>query len=786
MSYESDFSSDYLDPWGWITQAESVSIESSNVDDSYRKRGFTNTLTISGVLQYCNDKILESVTIRQQKDKLMKKFEEMTGPLQNFIPNSINYTGNQTISDFYPFISALAGVPPESNIIYEPVSLSYDNTNLMDNLSYTATFVLKVFPAKEEILTRVIKIPIANKEGTKDLDIWDGSSISTKVEFNESTNNIIRIVTISGSIQSPNDMPWKEANFFLDNIKSFEGADKVTDLNYEENYDKQTISYSMSFRDEANNENSDFLGIVNIFGENWPLYFSLQISNNDPAMPASGTVNYEKTVPSGDLPKYETLNFNLSLTSPTDLYFSEIEDNNKAQITLLEVYQSARKIIPGQFLPGIIFPGTGDLLSFFNFADDSPIDLWEIITCEPSFDIRNRSLQVTITARRARKVEIRKTKILVPEKEAFLWEKCNFSYSSTSDARSFIFTDTINVSADIVCPRDMTPIQARELIKEIQELPSFDTLKYGPYKLLNKSGNFNDISQTGNFSLQFKKIDIYDNFDEEGKLRPPRTCLWDYGIFTDVEGIQVDVTYTESSNLSREDVVVNTLSVSVRLRQDPEQPPYDGTSGPGSPNTDIQLAMQFLWNKYVSNRFLKLNNIYRISNATKEFNSQSLEGSISLTFTDDGNNSSNEYEEYIEYYGMKLVEPKFTIDGPKKRFSRLTDGFSDGDIAQDHGFDIITASLSGKIIPEYYESFQNNSFYVDYLYVNYGMAFVPNINIGLQYFGRVTSLNSSIDPIKKSGTFNITVEIQPRTNIGSLNIPIFHPENFNAIPKITQ
>jgi hypothetical protein len=742
-SLEPEYGVGYLDPWGFITHAETVSITQSVINSGsgaefYRRRGFTHTLTVNGVLQFSD----QQGTIRFQKDRLVRFIELMKEDPSNF-----NLPIN---AGFFPSI-----VIDPSQAIFEPTNVNFEGGTLIDNARYEVQFVFQLFPAENEIE----EIEVFG------IGLWDGSAISINVQFDRSAGTRKSTTTISASISCPTNMPWEKALIYYDRVLALEdnfGDNILMSVQADKNFDAQTVSYNIT--GDTVEEEGDKSATIELFGFDWSIHGSLQITNNVTKVPVDVNEDKNKVINDSEIPYIETLTYGISVSAPGDVgLLSPNEGPGLPPVTLLDMYANARSIRPGQYKTGLKNVTT-EVDDWAIITDPKPNELWEIIDSNASFDANNKSLSVNITAKRARETAIRKNFGFVGS-EAFLWDGVDISYSNSGNPDSFISTITVGVIGNIQTPDDMTPKQAQDLIDEMLALPDFDE-RYRSYKLVNSTGNYNPHSQSGVFNLSFQKTDIYSFFDENGSPRIPRSCLWGFGIFDDVPNLQVEVTYSQNANTDEDGNNSTDLSIDLSIRQ--------------NPNTFVELsstieqAFEELWQRFVVNQETLNNGIYRFSNGRRNFTSRTLEGQMNLNFTDDGEGDGQKPN--IVFYGIIISNPKYNFKLPRQRFSSNTDGFSHGDFAQKHGFDLMSISLSGKIKGKNYDTIQPpvNEIYASSEYRD-GFLIIAG------YIGRLTDININPDPTKRTADVSFSIEVQPTNSNGLLKEWNFTEDNLGAV-----
>lgn len=749
MALEQEFGNGYLIPWGWITHSESVSIEHSKIGagtsvEIYRRRGYTHTLTINGSLQYSNT----WGTMRTQKDRLTEYIESMKTNPENF--------GLPINAGFYPSIP----INP-SNVVFEPVSLNWEPGVLLDQQKYSVSFVFKIYPDDTEI---------GEMDTALGIKLWDGSNYSVSLNWDRAKKRTVKTVSISASIKCPDQMSWKKALEYYESVASL--SDHVGDaiigtLQYDKNYDQQSVSYSIGFELIGDGDEGDADATIKLFGFLWSIHGSLQISSDTSKVEVSLSTPDSKVVANTALPNVEVLNYTLSVTAPNDVgLVSPNEMPGLGPVTLLDMYANARSIKQGQYLKGLE-SATTENTDWVIIADPDPTKLWEITTVSSSFDPLNKSLSVNISARRARDVVIRKD-LGFANQTAFLWSGSQMSYSRNSDLTSFIFSSTVTANANIQVPNDMTAIQAQELIDEVMALPQFDSSRYRGYKLISKQGNFDRITQTGTYSLQFQQIDLYSFFDDVGNVRSPRPCLWDYNIFQDIVGLQMDVRYNERASLDTNNVLVNELTVDINMRQNPDEYVQRASS--------IESVFTQLWTKFKVNKESIGDPTYRLSAISKNFDSNTLTGQMSLTFTDDGDNSENSGA-FVQFYGIIISDPKYSFKFPTMRFSEFTDGYTNGDYAQKQGMDMCIISLSGRVKFKHYDTItppknvlQSSSDYKE------GYLIIAG------YKGRIQEISIDPDPKNRTADVRFSIKVQPTDANGNIIIPEFDDDTLQAVP----
>ena len=752
MALEQEYGAGYLIPWGWITHAETASVEhikleSGTSGEKFRRRNYTHTLNINGTLQFSD----MWGTVRTQKDSLTEHIESMKDNPNNF--------GLPINAGFYPSIP----VDP-SNIVFEPVSLNFEDGTLIDKLNYTVQFVFTITPADGEI--GEIDIPALG------IDLWDGSTYSTSVQWDRARRRKTNTISIAASISCPAQMSWKKACSFYDRVESLEslvGETVIQNLSYEKNYDQQTVSYNISA--ENISDEGDSTAVLRMFGYDWCIYGSLQISNDESKVEVSLSTPNSKVISNSALPNVEVLTYSLNVGAPGDVGFaSDTESPNLPPVTMLTMLTNARSIRPGQYLKGIE-SATTDNDDWVVIMDPDPTQLWEITQSSESFDPLNKTLSVNITAKRARNITIRKD-LGFTGQTPFIWSGSQMSYNLNSDISSFLFSTSVTINGNIQIPNDMSVSQANTLIEEMKDLPTFDSQKYKGYKLVSKQGNFDRITQTGTYSLQFQQIDLLSFFDEYGEPRSPRSCIWDYEVFNGVSGLQFEVTYGEKTSIDESDNTVNELSIDINMKQNPDE--YI------EKKSNIEQTFNLLWVRFKTNRETLGDGMYRLSSASRNFNSSTLSGTMSLSFTDDGyGDGSDNNASFVDFYGIILSESKYDCKIPTMRFGNFTDGYTNGDYAQKQGLDLFRISLSGVVKKKYFDTINEpkNKIYRSSEYKN-GYLYIAG------FLGRIESI--SINPSVKQQTADVSVSIlvQPTDENGDLVIPKFDLDTLNAISVI--
>lgn len=745
-SLEPEYGVGYLDPWGYITHAETVSIEQAKINSGtgsefYRRRGFTHTLTVNGILQYSDQR----GTIRFQKDRLVQFIEMMKENPANF-----NLPIN---AGFFPSV-----IVDPAQAIFEPVSMSFEGGTLIDNGRYEVQFVFQLFPAADEIE----EIEVFG------IRLWDGSSLSISVDFDRSAGTRRSTTTVSANISCPTNMPWSQALIYYDRVLALQsnvGDSILTNVQVDQNFDEQTVSYSIS--GDTIDEEGDLDATIELFGFDWSNHGSIQITNNRTKTPVDITKDKDIVIDEDDIPYVETLTYSLSVTAPSDVGFtSQNEGPDLPPITLLDMYANARTIRPGQYKTGLRNVST-QVTAWAGITDPAPNELWEIMDINTSFDSRSKSLSVNITAKRARGTAVRKNFGFVGS-DPFLWDGINVSYNNSGNPDSFIFTTTVSVVANIQTPDDMTPKQAQELIDEMLALPDFDE-RYRSYKLTSKSGNYNPLNQTGQFNLTFNKIDIFSFFDDDGNPRTPRSCIWGFGIFDNTPGAQIEASYSQQANTDEDGNTTTDLAIDISIRQDPDTFVEF--------NTTIEEAFESLWQRFVVNQETLNNGIYRFSSGRRNFNSRRLEGQMNLSFTDDGEGEGQRPN--IIFYGIIISDPKYSFKLPKERFSSVTDGFSNGDFAQKHGFDLMNITLSGKVKGENYDTIQppTNQIFDSSEY-QAGFLIIAG------YLGRLQDININTNPTNRTADVSFSIAVQPTDDNGNLKQWDFTEDNLGAVEPI--
>lgn len=746
MALEQEFGNGYLIPWGRITHSETAQVEHSKLEsgmtsEKFRRRGYTHTLSITGVLQYSN----LWGRIRDQKDRLTEHIESMKDNPNNF--------GLPVNAGFYPSIP----VDP-TNVVFEPVSLNFEDSILLDNLKYSAQFVFKIYPTDNEV--GEIDVPVLG------ISLWDGSTYSVSSQWDRARKKKTNNITVSASIKCPDQMSWNKALQFYDRVVSLHslvGEATIGSLQYDKNYDQQTVSYNITA--ENVEEEGDQDAIIRLFGYDWSIHGTLQISNDESKTEVSLSTPNSKVISNNALPNVEVLTYSLNVTAPADVgYVSNTEGPNLPTVTLLDMYTNARAIRPGQYLKGLE-SATTENTEWVTLLDPDPNQLWEITQSSETFDPLNKSLSVNVTARRARDVVIRKT-LGFANQTPFLWSGSQMAFNSNNDIAAFIFSNTVTVNANIQVPNDMNAVQAEELIQEVLLFPDFDSSRYRGYKLTSKQANFDRISQVGTYSLTFQQIDLYSFFDEVGNTRSPRSCIWDYDMFNGITGLQFEVTYSEDASVDENNVVVNTLSVDISMKQNPDE--YIQR------NSSIENTFNQLWVKFKQNKEHLGDGLYRMSSARRSFSSSTLTGQMNLSFTDDGDNADNTGA-FVEFYGIILSNARYNYKIPTMRFGSYTDGYTHGDFAQKQGIDVMKLSLSGTVKQKHYDTINEpkNRIYSSAEYQD-GYLYIAG------YLGRIESL--SIDPNPKTQTAEISVSIivQPTNNSGDIIRPVFDLDTLNA------
>ena len=239
-----DFGTGHIDPWGYILHSEAVSIELANVNSVYRQRNFTHTLSIKGVLLEKDGRGHDRPPILYLKDRLA------------------DYFYNNTVQAVSMGSGIFASVPTEG-VVWEPVSLDFQEDTYTTSLKYTATLVYRKTPTASEIVTRVLTY--------NGVIVWDNSTVDEQISYDRNTRKITKTTSISGNIRCPNDMPWGSestqgtALWFYNEIKTKISQDSdIRDSRFinqqvSKNYDQQTVTYNFSYYEVVDYSNIGFI-----------------------------------------------------------------------------------------------------------------------------------------------------------------------------------------------------------------------------------------------------------------------------------------------------------------------------------------------------------------------------------------------------------------------------------------------------------------------------------------------------------------------------------------------
>ncbi len=698
--------------WGFILHSESVSIDSSQVDDEFRVRGFSHTLNISGVLtrHHAKEYNPDEPVLLNAKDKLA------------------NYFYNNKTVDLGINQGLFPSIPTGETVDWKPVSLNINEGTYVNELRYTATLVYSRYPKDSEIKS----ITLFGKQ------FWDGSTVSYRRSYDRQSKKITQITGVNGSIKSPDNMSWDKALFYFDQANSLQvtavtSNKDITEVEATKNFDQQTVTYNVSGYNVLDQGDAAST-VINLFGHNWPGTVEISIENG--GLRDTHLVGIDAI--------QQNISFNLSITAPEDMEFSDA----------MKHYQYAIGMIPKKK-----YPTFGDPYYRFGLSGD-----WEIERVSPSFNPNRKTVNVAITGYRIiRRRPVQKTQKAVNSGQPFLWSGASINYSASNDIESLIFSEQVSASGQAQIPHDMTEAEAKFIESEINNLKIFDHIKYPGYKLLGKNAYYDQIERTLTFSFQLKKLDFFDPFFVSGSSvryrspnDPDRKIGFSYGVFSGIEGLQFDIQIKEDYSRTEEDDRSFSFNVSGRLLSVMEN------GKPISAPNSVESVLDKLWQTYViQDKKLNKNN-YICNSASRSISINRMEATFNISFTDFGREDSDgrNYFYFPENMGSSglLVSGTFDIDSPIMRYNTSTDGWSDGLVFQEGGLNVRTITLSAAV---HKKEFENNRYRNKWANIEENIR--RNGYLVLKgYKGRIKRLNlSGINLVKKTARVTATIEVQP-------------------------
>lgn len=709
-----EFANGYDATWGLVLHSESIQIDRSKVDSEYRTRGFTHTLNISGV---------HLRTYLTSSDDDPQRLLDVKDKLTTFFYSNDAVAIDSSMTALFP------SIVNEDNIVWEPVSLNIAEGTYTDELKYTATLVYKRNPKDDDIKS----ISVFGK------DFWDGSDVSFKRQYDRITKRITQITTINGTINCPVNMSWTKAIYFFDQANSLQltsgtSNKDITDAEVTKNFDKQTVSYSVSGYSILDKGDSDAFK-MNIFGHDWPGVSEVSIDTN----------SVYDTHLSGIDAALQTVGFSLSISCPDDMEFSDA----------MQHYQYAMSMIPKKF-----YPTFGNNIYRYGINN-----AWEIESINPTFNLTKKTVNISIKGSRIiRRKPISKSLKFTNTGQGFLWTGSSIEYGISSEIQNFIFSESISTSGNAKIPNDMSEIEALIIESEIKKLRIFDNEKYPGYKLTKKAANYNKFERTLTYSIELKKIDFYDPIYIAGSTiryrsanDPDRKVNFSYGVLSSIKNVQFDVEYKEDYSRNEDDSTLFGFSVTGRLKTI-----LDETTGK-QVGESVESILDKIWKEYVDTDKI-LNKKYICNQSSRSISVSAMEGTFSLSFTDFGRESQNIGFYFPENMGSSglLITGQFDEDSSIMQFGSSSDSFSDGLLYQENGKSVRTISLSGSVNRK---EFKNKS------YITKWKRILENVDRNGGFLtlrgasGRVRRLSmSAIDISKKSAKISATIEVQPNIN----------------------
>lgn len=671
--------------WGFLLHNESVTLDQSRLFS-------TDTASDATVRRRktTHQLNISGVFIRSGSSptELLDKKDALSEAFWNDTLGAIQYG-----IDLFPSLPK-TGNSIEPSIYIEPISLNFDEGNYVDQLRYRAVIEYRRFPSSSEI--GVISDLITG------LEIWDGSTISHRQSYDRKTKKITKTTSISGNIKCPDNMPWSKALEFYNAMIGMEvgGPDdgvQIMEREVSKNDDQQTISYNLTTYELISQGE---IAEIEWFGLMWSNLCDITIS----------------TEPN---PKYTHLyngcviqncSLSLSLSVPDD-----IPDWTTAQ----KYYNQAIAM----------------QLGALNITPDG----WEIKTASGSFSSGKRTITVNITAVKYLNIPFN----LINFAGLSIWEASTYSTQYTSEVDNLLFSEQTNISGQAQVPMDMNESNAIAIVNSINSVGLFT----GPYKVLSKQAFYDKFTRQLSYSINLKRLDFYDLFNEGGSFKSHREVSFGHGILSGISGIQSDVTYEQSQSISSEGITVNKLSVTGIIMGDPR-----------INCTNTEACLDAIWNKIHQDTYPTIGGIkYRMESCSRRIDSRRMNGQFTISYSDEGKKNN-----VTKWYGFILLNCKYEIDHPKVRWQTITDGFTDGVIYQDGGLDVRRITMSATLHRNMFDNLEyiKAEREINDMITATGMVKVKGVE------GRVTNFKVSIDELWGTGSLTITIEVQPDVYAG--------------------